>query len=52
MPEAKAPKLFLGVHARLVFLKEEDKRAVLDLMRRFSGAIRYALCTRQNLHRA
>jgi IS605 OrfB family transposase len=42
MPEAKAPKLFFGVHARLVFLKEEDERAVLDLMRRFSSATRFA----------
>jgi hypothetical protein len=25
MPEAKAPKLYLGVHARLVFLKKEDE---------------------------
>jgi hypothetical protein len=37
MPEAKAPKLYLGVHARLVFLKKEDEQAVLDLMRRFSS---------------
>jgi hypothetical protein len=37
MPEAKAPKLFLGVHARLVFPKKEDEQAVLDLMRRFSS---------------
>jgi IS605 OrfB family transposase len=42
MPEAKAPKLYLGVHARLVFLKKEDEQAVLDLMRRFSSATRYA----------
>ena len=42
MPEAKAPKLFLGVHARLVFLKKEDEQAVLDLMRRFSSATRFA----------
>jgi len=42
MPEAKAPKLFLGVHARLVFLKEEDEQAVLDLMRRVSSATRFA----------
>jgi IS605 OrfB family transposase len=42
MPEAKAPKLYLGVHARLVFLKEADERAVLDLMRRFSSATRFA----------
>jgi IS605 OrfB family transposase len=42
MPEAKAPKFYLGVHARLVFLKEGDERAVLDLMRRFSSATRFA----------
>jgi IS605 OrfB family transposase len=42
MPKGKPPKAFQGVHARLVFLKEEDERAVLDLMRRFSSATRYA----------
>jgi predicted transposase len=42
MPKGTAPKLYLGVHARLVFLKEEDERAVLDLMRRFSSATRFA----------
>jgi IS605 OrfB family transposase len=42
MPEAKAPKLYLGVHARLVFLKKEDEQAVLDLTRRFSSAVRFA----------
>jgi IS605 OrfB family transposase len=42
MPKGAAPKLYLGVHARLVFLKKEDERAVLDLMRRFSSAIRFA----------
>ena len=42
MPEAKAPKLYLGVHARLVFLNEGDEAAVLDLMRRFSSAMRFA----------
>jgi IS605 OrfB family transposase len=48
MPRKKKPKvgkedtIFLGVHARLVLLKEEDERAVLDLMRRFSGAVRFA----------
>ncbi len=42
MPKGAAPKLFLGVHARLVFLKEGDEQAVLDLMRRFSGATRFA----------
>jgi IS605 OrfB family transposase len=42
MPKGKPPKAFQGVHARLVFLKKEDERAVLDLMRRFSSAMRYA----------
>jgi hypothetical protein len=28
MPKGEAPKLFLGVHARLVFLKEEDQAGV------------------------
>jgi len=42
MPKGEAPKLYLGVHARLVFLKKEDEQAVLDLMRRFSSATRYA----------
>jgi IS605 OrfB family transposase len=42
MPKGAAPKLFLGVHARLVFLKKEDEQAVLDLMRRFSSATRFA----------
>jgi Hypothetical protein len=42
MPKGKAPKLFLGVHARLVFPEKEDERAVLDLMRRFSNAVRFA----------
>ena len=42
MPKGKPPKVFQGVHARLVFLKKEDEQAVLDLMRRFSGAIRFA----------
>jgi IS605 OrfB family transposase len=42
MPKGAAPKLFLGVHARLVFPKKEDEQAVLDLMRRFSSATRFA----------
>jgi IS605 OrfB family transposase len=42
MPKGVAPKLYLGVHARLVFLKKEDEQAVLDPMRRFSGATRFA----------
>jgi len=42
MPKSANPKLYLGVQARLVFLKKEDERAVLDLMRRFSSATRFA----------
>ncbi len=43
MPKGKPPKIFHGVHARLVSLKKkEDEQAVLDLMRRFSGATRFA----------
>ena len=42
MPKGAAPKLYLGVHARLVFPDPKDKEAVLDLMRRFSGAVRFA----------
>jgi IS605 OrfB family transposase len=42
MPKAKPSKVFQGVHARLVFLDKEDERAVLDLMRRFSSAVRFA----------
>jgi Hypothetical protein len=38
----KGGTVFLGAHARLVFLKEEDEQAVLDLTRRFSGATRFA----------
>jgi|GEM_PF-2422876 len=40
--QAKAPKLYLGVHARLVFPDPRDEALVLDLMRRFSSAMRYA----------
>jgi IS605 OrfB family transposase len=45
MARKKAEKgdvLYLGVHARLVFPKKEDEQAVLDLMRRFSSATRFA----------
>jgi IS605 OrfB family transposase len=42
MPKAEPSKVFQGAHARLVFLKEEDERAVLYLMRRFSSATRFA----------
>jgi IS605 OrfB family transposase len=38
----KGGTVFLGAHARLVFLKEGDEQAVLDLMRRFSSATRFA----------
>jgi IS605 OrfB family transposase len=42
MPKSANPKLYTGAQARLVFLKKEDKQAVLDLMRRFSSATRFA----------
>jgi IS605 OrfB family transposase len=42
MPKGKAPKLHLGLHARLVFPDHRDEAAVLDLMRRFSSATRFA----------
>jgi predicted transposase len=42
MPKSANPKLFLATHARLVLLSKEDERAVPDLMRRFSGAVRFA----------
>jgi IS605 OrfB family transposase len=42
MPRGKPPKIFQGVHARLVFIEKEDERAVLDLTRRFSSAVRFA----------
>jgi IS605 OrfB family transposase len=42
MPKGKHSKVFQGVHARLVFLDKEDEWAVLDLMRRFSSATRFA----------
>ena len=48
MPRKKKPKvgkedtIFLGVHARLVFPDHRDEAAVLDLMRRFSSATRFA----------
>ncbi len=42
MPRTKAPKPYLGAQARLVFLEKEDEWAVLDLMRRFSSATRFA----------
>ncbi len=38
----KETKAFTGVHALLVFPSEEDQKATLDLMRRFSAALRYA----------
>ena len=42
MPRGKPPKIFQGVHARLVFIEKEDERAVLNLTRRFSSAVRFA----------
>jgi IS605 OrfB family transposase len=42
MPRSKPSKVFQGVQARLVFLEKEDERSVLDLMRRFSSATRFA----------
>jgi len=42
MSRGKPSKVFQGAHAWLVFLKKEDEQAVLDLMRRFSSAMRYA----------
>jgi IS605 OrfB family transposase len=42
MPKGKLPKVFQGVHARLVFPDPRDEKAVLDLMRRFSSATRFA----------
>lgn len=41
MPRTRAP-IFLGVHARLVFPDPGEEEAVLDLMRRFSSASRFA----------
>jgi len=38
----KRAKAFTGVHALLVFPSGEDHKATLDLMRRFSAAVRYA----------
>ncbi|BAW02024.1 transposase [Thermus thermophilus] len=51
-------KAFTGVHALLVFPSEEDHKATLDLMRRFSAGVRYAYNrllegqTREELKRA
>jgi IS605 OrfB family transposase len=42
MPRGGSSKFFQGVHAQLVFLDKEDERSVLDLMRRFSSAMRFA----------
>jgi IS605 OrfB family transposase len=42
MPKGKPPKVFQGVYARLVFPDHRDEAAVLDLMRRFSSATRFA----------
>ncbi|SDF49227.1 transposase, putative, N-terminal domain-containing protein, partial [Thermus arciformis] len=54
----KKAKAFTGVQALLVFPSEEDRKATLDLMRRFSAAVRYAYNrllegqTREELKRA
>ena len=51
-------KAFTGVQALLLFPSEEDRKATLDLMRRFSAAVRYAYNrllegqTREELKRA
>jgi IS605 OrfB family transposase len=42
IPKGKRYKVFQGVQIRLILLKEEDERTVLDLMGRFSGAVRSA----------
>jgi IS605 OrfB family transposase len=42
VPKGAAPKLYLGIHARLVFPDRRDEAAVLDLTRRFSSAVRFA----------
>ncbi len=50
MLKEEAPKLFLETRSPLVFLKKEDERAVLDLMRRFSNATRFAYSHPKVLH--
>jgi hypothetical protein len=50
MPRAEAPKLFLGMHARLAFPKEEGGRAIPDPMQRFSNAARFAYDYPKALH--
>ncbi|RTG91588.1 hypothetical protein [Thermus scotoductus] len=53
----KRAKTFTGAHALLLFPSGEDHKATLDLMRRFSAAVRYAYNrllegqTRENLKR-
>jgi predicted transposase len=42
MPKGKSSRVFQGVHARPIFPDPRDEAAVLDLMRRFSSATRYA----------
>jgi IS605 OrfB family transposase len=42
MPKAEPSKVFQGAYARLVFSDHRDEAAVLDLMRRFSSATRFA----------
>ncbi|BDG24814.1 IS200/IS605 family accessory protein TnpB-related protein [Thermus thermophilus] len=54
----KKAKAFTGIQALLLFPSEEDRKATLDLMRRFSAAVRYAYNrlledqTREELKRA
>jgi hypothetical protein len=40
--EEKAHKLYITLECMLEFEKKEEKEKVLDLMRRFSSATRYA----------
>ncbi|AYJ73876.1 putative transposase [Thermus phage phiLo] len=42
MARLKKETTFIGVNALLIFPSEEDREATLDLMRRFSSAVRYA----------
>ena len=42
MSAVQGSTIYYGVSARLIFQSKEDEKAVLDLMRRFSSAMRYA----------
>ncbi len=42
MPKSANPKPYIGIHAHPVFPKKEDGQTVPDLVRRFSGAARFA----------